>query len=53
VKQGSTSLSFGPLNQLENLKFLKKKINYIPRMNGPWIPLDFTVPACCVQFSIP
>jgi hypothetical protein len=57
VKQGSTSLALGPLNQLENLKLekkkKKKKNNYITRMSGLWIPLNFTIPVCCVQFYIP
>jgi hypothetical protein len=53
VKQGFTSLAFGPLNQLENQKLENKNINSIPRMNDLWIPLGLTNPRCCVQFYIP
>jgi len=53
MKQGFTSLALGPLNQLENQKLKKEKINYILGINDLWIPLDFTIPGCCAQFYKP
>lgn len=53
MQQGSTSLALGPLNQLENQRLKKEKINYIQRINDLWIPLDLTILRCCAQFYRP
>jgi hypothetical protein len=48
MKEGSTSIAIGLLNQLENRRLKKEKINFIPRINDLWIPLDLIIMGCCV-----
>ncbi len=50
MKQGSTSLAFGPLHHLKNQKLERERIKSIPQIGNLWILSNIIIPRCCPQF---